>query len=174
MAIRHMPNNEKTAWDKIKSKKRLIAGMIIIAVCALYIINMFFPLVGLIKPFLEKPTLQSTITTASMNWVANELGAYGLHDSLLGEPPVIETIVDEQTFTTTVKDGVPVTTENSAEKPDIRITLTYEAFSEMYSSTDLKTSTKSLYESNGIKVDLLKDTLTLLSKGYKAVYDNLY
>ncbi len=162
--------------------KLLIVSLIAIALIAGSVSTYLFVLPSFItKPVIEKPSIDSNATISSdhVSYVANELSAYKLTKSLAGEDPEVEVVVTDaalgitQTFSVTVKDNVPSASLGNAKNPDIRISTSRDAFATLLSASDFNKQIVDLYKEGKIEVQLLKDELTLISKGYKAIYDQL-
>jgi hypothetical protein len=130
------------------------------------------------KPNIAKPALASAsdIGNAQINWLMNEVGAYKLHPYMLfGEASVIECVITDQnrTFTMTVADNHPATVGGAANSPDLRFSMNSADFMTLYVAPDTLAKAQEMRKSGQIKVDILKDEITLAAKGYKAIYDSL-
>ncbi len=162
--------------------KLLVLSLIIIVFVIGSIVTYLFVLPSFVKkPVIEKPLLSSnaTLSTDHVSYVANELSTYKLSKSLTGEDPEVEIIVYDrnfgltQTFSVVVQNNVPSAKFGNAKNPDIRINTTREAFVSLLAAGDFNKEVVDLYKRGEIQVELLKDELTLVTKGYKAIYDQL-
>ena len=114
-----------------------------------------------------KPPLAQSIGSENVNWVANEIGAYKL-----GDGAQIEIAVGGAIYTTFVNAHVPTTSPGSGS-PDIRITVSVSDFQTLYSSSDMISAARQLYDEGKLSVELKRSEITLALKGYKALYDEL-
>lgn len=159
-------------------EKKKIA-IIAVALIAIIIAVLYFTLISPIfvtKPFVNKPLIPQigqNLTTDHLNWVVNELGIYALHSSLSGEKPEIEMVVTDtqQTFDIIVENNKPTAALGKAVSPDLRISAGTVAFVRIMNSTDVNNEILSLYNQGLVSIELLKDTATLITKGYKVIYD---
>lgn len=156
--------------------KKLIAAVIIVIVLAA-IAYLYFGIISPLgmKPALQKPQLQAgqPVTSEHVNWVVNELGGYKLHPSISGEPPEIEAVVGDGTFSVTTENGKTVAKAGKAANPDIRITANYDALIKIFAASDIKAEIVKLYNEGTVTFEMLKDQATLALKGYKGIYDEL-
>lgn len=127
------------------------------------------------KKALEKPMLASggNVTEEHVAWLANEIGAYKIHALPTGEPALFSVSVDGADFSVTASGGVPVVTQGRADSPDLRITASRAAFTEIMNSQNLSQAIAGLYRSGAISIAVEKDEVTLALKGYKAIYDEI-
>jgi hypothetical protein len=94
---------------------------------------------------------------------------------LFGEASVIECVITDQNriFTMTVTDNHPATVGGAANSPDLRFSMNSTDFMTLYAASDTLAKAQEMRKSGQIKVDILKDDVTLAAKGYKAIYDSL-
>jgi len=158
--------------NSMKKKIAVIAAIVILAVV------MFFasPLASsqTRKPVLTtsagegvRPPLAQSIGGENVNWVANEIGAYKL-----GDGAQIEIAVGGAIYTTSVNGHIPTTSPGSGS-PDIRITVSASDFQALYSSGDMISTARQLYDEGKLSIELKRSEITLALKGYKALYDEL-
>ena|SRR3989338_4458685 len=169
----------KERTERSREKNRNIA-LGIVAILVLFSFVYFFVVspAFAVKPGMAKPALASAsdIGSGHVNWVLNEVGAYKLHPYLLfGDLPVIESVITDQDrkFTTTVRDNYPATVEGAANNPDMRFSMKSADFMDLYAAPDVLAKAREIRKSGLIKVEILKDDLTMAAKGYKAIYDAL-
>ena len=156
---------------------------------AVGILAVFFVALGLIlfyffifpsfikKPEINKPILSNKeeITTQHIDWIVNELGIYKLHPNINGEKPQVEIFFADvnQGFSADVENNRGITTAGNASNPDVRISLDRDTFFTIFNLNDTHQGILTQYKNGNIKVQLLKDQLYLLSKGYNTLYDSL-
>ena len=159
------------------SKKKLIIIVAVLAVIASASYLYFFIIspTFVAKPFLEKPTLAENeeIGEDHINWVVNELGGYKLHPSPLGGDPVIELVIEGNTFTVTTSGNNVLSSLGTPSDPDIRITANREAFERILSADDAQEEIIDLFMEGAVGFEMIKDEATLALKGYKGIYDEL-
>ncbi|MBI4018920.1 MAG: hypothetical protein HY364_01555 [Candidatus Aenigmarchaeota archaeon] len=150
------------------------------AIIALLVGGIGYIYFGVISPSSEKPSIEKPIllegqdiSEEHVSWLANELGAYKIHNSLSGEAAEIEIFVEGTAFTVTNSGNSPSATKGNAANPDIRITADKASFAELINSENINSKIAQLYASGKIGVEILKDEATLALKGYKAVYDQI-
>lgn len=168
-------------WGRKKKKRKSRRKLILIPVLSLSIVLIvasfyLFILPTLVgKPFIPKPTYEENVTTEHINWVVNEMGAYKLQTSPVGEKPEIEVNIFDtgEFFTVIVEGNTPITYLGKATNPDIRLITKTVYVEELLEAPDLVEKTVDLYNEGKIKVEILKDELTLISKGYMALYNEL-
>lgn len=153
----------------MSGKKIALIALLVIAAAALYLYFFVISPTGT-KQALEKPALApgENVSSKHIEWVANELGGYNLQPSA-----EIEFIVEGQKFSVTSKGGKVVSKEGPAADPDLRITVTRDAFTKILSASDTNAEIVSLYNQGLSSVQLLKDQATLALKGYKGIYDTI-
>ena len=159
----------------------MVSKIIILgAVVAMVVGAIGYMYFGVISPSTEKPALEKPvlleghdISEEQVAWLANELGAYKIHDSLSGEAAEMEIVVEGVAFAVTTADNAPSASEGNAADPDIRITADRASFGELMNSENISLKIGELYSSGRIGVEILKDEATLVMKGYKAVYDEI-
>lgn len=136
------------------------------------------------KPYVEKialnvnnaSTKEEVITKEHIRYLANEIGAYKLHDDPLSKTaPEFEFVVEDFNRTYTLK-----TTDNNvdaragvASKPDLRITGKQETIILAFKAENEKEAVRNFVRSNKFKLEMLKDETTLALKGYKSIYDEI-
>jgi len=166
-------------WGLKKKKRKSRRKLILIPVLSVSIVLIvaffyLFILPTLVeKPFIPKPAYEENVTTEHVNWVANELGAYKLQTSPVGEKPEIEVnILDTYEFFTVIVEGnTPITYLGKAQNPDIRIITKSIYVGELLEADDPLEKTVVLYNEGKIKIEILKDEVTLISKGYLTLYN---
>ena len=152
----------------------IVAVLVIVGFLYFFVITSTFAA----KPSVAKPALASAsdIGSGQINWLMNEVGAYKLHPYMLfGEASIIECVITDQnrTFTMTVTDNNPTTLGGAANSPDLRFTMNSADFMTLYAAPDTLAKAQEMRKSGQIKVDILKDDVTLAAKGYKAIYDSM-
>jgi len=165
---------QQQSTRKLNKKIVLLAVIAVLAaIIGYFYFGIISPLVA--KPFMTKPPLNSgdPITSDHISWVVNELGGYKLHPFVDGEPPEIEVVVGNSTFSVTTENGTSVARPGKASSPDIRLMATYEALLRIFGASDIKSEIKTLYNEGSVTFELLKDKVVLALKGYKGVYDEL-
>ena len=84
----------------------------------------------------------------------------------------IEIAVGGAIYTTSVNGHIPTTSPGSGS-PDIRITVSASDFQALYSSGDMISTARQLYDEGKLSIELKRSEITLALKGYKALYDEL-
>ncbi len=166
----------KTAVEEARkgnSRKKILAVIAIV-----FFASVTYAYFGIISPVVTKPVIEKSeftgsITTENVNYLANELGAYKLHPSVSGEPAEMEIVSAGKTFFVTTENGRTVTKEGRAPNPDVRITVSPDAFARLFAASDMKEEILELYDEGALTIELVKDQATLAVKGYKGIYDEL-
>jgi len=168
---------KKWGRKKKKSRKKLILIPILLVLIVLIAVSFYFFILPTLveKPSIPKPNYEGNVTTEHINWVVNEMGSYKLQTSPGGEKPEIEVnILDINLFfTVIVEDNRPITYLDRATNPDIRLVTKSVYIEELLEADDLVEKAVGLYNEGKIKLEILKGELTLISKGYMALYNEL-
>jgi hypothetical protein len=188
------PQTPQPPLPKPSSKKKIIiAVLIIVAVAVVLTLFLFSSLIfgKPTKPVINKSVLDHLnvsyngtmknesalkFLTGDINYLANELGAYALHDNPISkEKPEIEIYISDssQYFTVTVKKNIPLATETKSKNPDIKIITDSETLRNALTSSNLNKEVLAYYQSGKIVVVVMKSFDILFLKGYKEIYSSL-
>jgi len=132
------------------------------------------------KPNIEKPWMnlsneslqQEVVKSEHLIFLLNEMGAYNLHNSIIGGKPLISFSFGNQQYYFTVEHKNIISTTDILN-PDIKIETTQETIMQIYGSTNIKEAVLADYKNGKIGVELLAGMPTLALKGYKSLYDYL-
>jgi len=164
----------KSAYGSSR-KKHYIAAAALIVILIVFALLILPNMVQREKPEMKRPAPpvmrgnDTEIKPEHIDYIVNEIGGYNLHAGI-GEPE-IELIADSDVYAIKIVNGKPASSPGAAASPDIRINASKAAIAEIFNSQDINKKITELYNAGAISVELLKDQATLLSKGYKSVYD---
>ena len=136
------------------------------------------------KPYIEKPELyaenastkEEIINCQHVQYLANEIGGYKLHDDPLSKtPPEFEFVVTDfnRTYTLTVIDHKIQCRTGEAADADFRLYGKQQEVILIFQADDMKSTLKNLIKENRFWTTVFKDDTTLALKGYKSVYDEI-
>jgi len=172
---------EKPKHPKTALAINLIGAILLCS--ALAIIYIYFFVISptfIEKPYLEKPELyvrdpsQEIINKYHIQWLANELGGYKLHDD-----PISKTVAEfefvvtdfQKTYTVKIVNNNVNTFLGPTSNADGRIFGSQGAIIKLFQSNDFKNELVSLAKQGELQVELFRDETTLALKGYKVLYD---
>jgi len=179
-----------------KRKHPMLKVVVILLLLALLVVPAYFYFSYVAPVFVEKPDIRSPlagmtdeqlkemagspgmieISEDHVGYLANELGAYKLHeDPFTDEPAKIEFLLHDtgQVFTVTVLENIPQASEGSSGSADIRITTDGTHMLELMAAEDFSSKAIELVQMQKIGIEIFSDEKTLALKGYKSIYDAL-
>jgi hypothetical protein len=160
----------------------LVTLLLVIGVPAYWYFTIISP-VGVAKPHIEKPALvveeglirdEAQVEPEHVQYIANEIGAYKLHDDpVTNEEAIVEIVISDldRKFFVKVVDNFPKVYEGESEEPDLRLTMGQAEMMRLLETDDFNSEVVSLVTDGKITIEILVDEATLAMKGYKAIYD---
>jgi len=102
-----------------------------------------------------------------------EFGVNGLHNSILGEPPIIGLKIDDEFWASEIINGAPNTEKQKVENPDILISISKKDLIGILLSENLNNSIEQSIKDNQIQFEMVATKFELFSKGYLEMYNRL-
>ena len=135
-----------------------------------------------IKPDIEKPEVDvdfieqnlgvQVIQEEHIEYLANELGSYKLHEDSGEDAVIVFDMIDIGISFALVKDGETYITEDIPEVVDIIIRGEQIVIARLIESRDLISALMRELEAGNIEIEIISDESTLALKGYLAIYEN--
>ena len=102
------------------------------------------------------------------------LGVGNLHKSILGYGnPIVEFVIDDETWTSELEDGELSTTYGSGDEEDLRIKLSREEAVNAMLEKDIESFMKESVTSGRTEIEMVAGKIELGSKGYLAMYKEI-
>ena len=108
-----------------------------------------------------------------INYILVALGTGYLHKSPFFENPFIEFVLDEEIWSSEIKQGVPNAQQTSIENEDLRITISKEEAINALLSDNIGQFMKDSYSNENLGIDMVVNKAELFSKGYLEMYKEL-
>ncbi len=108
-----------------------------------------------------------------IDYLLIEFDVSNLHNSFLGEPPIIELEIDEEFWTSEIIKGIPNTEKEKADDADLLISVSEKDLIEILMSEDLNDSIEQSIRDNEIQFEMIATKIELFSKGYLEMYNRL-
>ena len=108
-----------------------------------------------------------------INYILAALGTNYLHKSILGKNPVLELVLEGQTWNSDILNGIPNSQIGAIDNEDLRVSLTKEEAVKAILSSDIKQFMKDSVANGNTKIELVAGKVDLFSKGYLEMYKQL-
>ncbi|MEK6859762.1 MAG: hypothetical protein AABX54_03015 [Nanoarchaeota archaeon] len=109
-----------------------------------------------------------------INYILIALGVGNLHKSLIGYGnPVVELDLDNQIWSSEIKDGGLYTGLGANDNKDLKITMSKQEAVKALLSQDMKQFMKDSVANGNTKIEMIAGKPELGSKGYLEMYNNL-
>ena len=195
-----MVNENIKIKDKYKTTKKFIKIILIVLVLVIILVVVFSSGYLLNKPenieiIIENPLTNLVLKYTDNSGVTNKeavieqaviefnedyityilvaLGTSYLHSSFLKENPVLELVLDEETWSSEIIDGMPYPILGESDNEDLRITMSKEEAVEALLSKDIRQFMKDSVYNKNTKIEMIAGKTTLFSKGYLDMYKEL-
>tara|TARA_Y100000310_G_scaffold111916_1_gene110335 strand:- start:21751 stop:22362 length:612 start_codon:yes stop_codon:yes gene_type:complete len=108
-----------------------------------------------------------------INYLLISMGTGYLHNSLLFGNPLIEFVLEGETWNSEIKDGVPNSQKGGIDNEDLRITLSKEEAIRGLLSQDIEQFMKNSVNNGNVQIEMIANNVELFSKGYLTMYKEL-
>lgn len=134
------------------------------------------------KPDIEKPEVDvdfieqnpgvQVIQEEHIEYLANELGSYKLHEDSGEDAVIVFEMTDIEVSFALIKNGETYITEDIPEIIDMIVRGKQLVIARLIESRDLISALMGELEAGNIEIEIISDESTLALKGYLAIYEN--